>query len=227
MIRAVVVLFAMVALAFLANGARGDDIQAKLLMRYEFDIGVKASIPQAQQFLFEKIGCKVEIDFAAFEKEKLKIPDDQQLCIPKMPQVFGDTMLRLVASQIHGVYEVRDGMVRIVPEVQDGKPRSFPPFTEMQNKARRELRERVAKIQVDVEKEIDAPIKDIVEFIGDRFDVTFIFDLVELKNVGNNRAHINAGKSDFDDLMKQMLKDVNATYRIEPDHIRIVRQRES
>jgi hypothetical protein len=223
----IIVPIALIGFAIPTPTSLADDIQDKLTKRHDIYIAVKASAADVQRFLSEKLGCKVEFDYDAFDKEKLKIGGDQELFIPKMPNMFGDTMLRLIASQIRGVYEIRDGAVWIVPNVKDGKPRSFPPYTKALDKARRELRQRVENIPVDVEKDVDAPIEDIVDFISDRFDLVLIIDFIELKGLGNKRAHINAGKSNFDDLMKQMLKDVEATYRIEPDHIRIVRQRKS
>ncbi|HLW65071.1 MAG TPA: DUF4974 domain-containing protein [Gemmataceae bacterium] len=204
-----------------------DDVQAKLDKRIKVEKSIDAPLKDVLRYLSDQYGLKIEVDNAAFETEKLKDPRDMRARIPKMDPVFLDTMLRLALDSCNAVYEVRGDSIIIMPNRNLGKVREFPARSEAQKKAQKELAERVSKWQPEVEKEFEAPIKDIVEFLSDRFDITILIDYIELSGLGNNRARIKAGKTTFDDVMKQMLKDVDATYRVEPDYIRIVRKRQS
>ena len=90
------------------------------------------------------------------------------------------------------------------------------------------LMEKVSNLKmIELDRNVDAPVKDVLEFLSDRYDLTIILDPTELKDAGEERAHIEKGKYKPDELLKFVLKGIKATYRIEPDHIRIVRQRES
>jgi hypothetical protein len=210
-----------------ATASQADDIRAKLDKRIDIKLAIDAPLKDVIRYLSERYAIKIEVDDNAFEMEKLKDPRDLRASVPKMNTVFFDTVLRLALASCNAVYEVRGDSIIIVPSRNLGKAREFPARSKVQKNAQRELAERATKWEPDVEKEFEAPIKDIVEFLSDRFDVTIVIDYAELRGLGNNRARIKAGKTTFDDVMKQILKEVGATYRIEPDHIRIVRQRES
>jgi hypothetical protein len=209
--------------------SRGDEIPAFFKQRVDFDKAIESPFKDVVEFLGRKFGWKLEVDYKAFESEGLKNPKDARIRLPKMPNYFPDTILRLVASQAGGVYEIRDGTAVIVPNQSQGKPRSFPPLTDEQKKAQKELRDYVSKKQIVLNTaDLEAPLKDLMEFVADRCGLTIMFDSRRLpKFAEETRGKIEKGSHTFDEVMKQALKPIKATYVIEPDHIRIVPQEES
>ena len=218
-----------IALALVPQYAHGDEIPAILKKRVDIDKAMEVPLKDAVQFLVDKFGWKLEVDYKAFAAEKLNNPKDISIRLPKMPNYFPDTILRMVASQVGGVYEIRKGAAVIVPIQKQGNSRSFPPLIEEQKKAQKELREYVAKREIALNTaDIEAPLKDIMEFVSDRSGLTIMFDSRRLpKFAEEERGTIKKGTHSFDEVMKQALKPIKATYVIEPDHIRIVPQSES
>jgi len=223
-----------VAVCFCAPKAvRADDAEMKLLKVVDIDKAVEESLKSIIGYLSDRFDLKIEIDKAAFAAEKRQDPSKSRIFLPKCPGITLDTVLRLALPQLDAVYEIRDKGIAIVPAIQDGKRRQFPPYSKDQLKIlkqaeiQRGLGEKVSKLKVDLDKSIDAPVKDVLEFLSDRYDLTIIIDPTELRNAGEEMVHIEKGKYTFKELMSIVLKGIKATYRVEPDHIRIVRQRES
>jgi hypothetical protein len=228
MFRAVVVPIGVIAFAFLTPANRAGEVQDKLMKVVDIDRAIEAPVKDVLAYLSDRFDLKIEVDAAAFAAEKGKDPSRLRIALPKAPGIFIDSIFRLTLPQIQAVYEIRDKTIAIVPDTSRDKRRQFPPYSDKQIKAAEKLQEKVSNLKlIELDNNIDSPVRHVMEFLSDRYNLTIIIDLAELGTAGEEKAHIEKGNYDFKELMTVVLKSIKATYRIEPDHIRIVRQRES
>jgi len=228
---AIVTSIGVVALAcqfFLPVAVSAGEVEDKLTERIQLGIAVQTPFKEALGYLSRFHGLKIEIDEEAFARENRKNPKDMRTSIAKMDGVFVNTFLRYVLLQADAIYIIRDKSIVIVPNTEKGKPLSFPPYSEKELKAQEQLRDAVAKKgELKIEKDVEGPILDTSDLLNNQLHLRLIIDPAEFKGAGGEKAVIKAGKYAFKDLMAELLKGIKATFQIEPDHIRIVRQRES
>jgi hypothetical protein len=226
--KAALIPIALVVLGYLPTASRADEAQDKLMKIVDIDKSIEEPLKRVLAYLSDRFDLKIEVDTTAFVAEQGKDPSGLRIWLPKAPGVTLDTVFRLTLPQIQAVYEIREKTIVIVPITNQNKRRQFPPYSDQQVKAAEKLKEKVSNLKmIELDPSIDAPVKDVLEFLSDRYDLTIIVDPTELKDAVEEKVHIEKGEYKLSELLKVVLKGIKATYRIEPDHIRIVRQRES
>jgi hypothetical protein len=170
---------------------------------------------------------RIVVDTEAFKAEGLPDPLALKVWVPRTSSASMDSTLRLTLPQVQAVYEIRGDALFVVPNRLANKPRHLPAYSAEQIKAMEALGDLVSKKEIEIDKDFEAPVTDVIGFICDRCDLTIIVDPSELAIPIEEKARAKQGKYKFNEFMALILKGIKATYRIEPDHIRIVRQRES
>ena len=203
-----------------------DDLHAKRDKPVEIDKAIEAPAKDVLQYFSEIFGVIIEVDARAFATEKLNNPEElKHLVLHKMPVAYLDSVLQCVLWRTQAVYEIRGDKIVIVPNRSQGKPRAFPPFTEAQLKAQGELKQRMVKSTVEIERDLKGSFKGIWCYVEDRFEIPIIIGSTHVENVIYyipTYAEIQKGKYTFDELLSGVLDQVDARYEVLPDHIRMV-----
>ncbi|MFL5339332.1 MAG: hypothetical protein ACJ8F7_04115 [Gemmataceae bacterium] len=178
-------------------------------------------------FLAARYKIEIAVDSQLFTKNEVSALEQTKVSTLKMDGLFVDTMLREILRQANVVYEIRGQTVVVVPTGRDGKLRTFPALTEKQLQAQRELRLRVAKLEVPLERMFEGDLKDILEFISDRFEVPILVDAPSFKeaakgDVRTARIKLGLGKQPVPKVLDALMQQIEGRYQIQSDHIRIV-----
>jgi hypothetical protein len=165
-------------LAFRGTLPADDSLADKLDRKIDIDKAIDAPLKDVLKFLADRFNVKFSIDKENFMKEGRKGDLEQiRVTLPKMPGASLALTCRILLPSVDAVYEVRNNQVVIVPDTKDRKPRPFPPPTENQKESVKRVREHVAKSAVELkEPGIEAPLKDVLEFLTDRYDLTILLD---------------------------------------------------
>jgi hypothetical protein len=207
--------------------ARADDVPAELTKRWEFEKAIETPLHEWVAFLARRNGLKIEFDADAFEAEKREVPKNARTALPNMSGLFVDTALRYALDQAQAIYEIHGRTIVIVPNTSAGKPRTYPPFSEVQRKAQKELLDSAATKRIEVQQDLEAPLMDIFELIAHQSPLRILMTPDQKKVIGESRVKVEKGKYTFDEIMKQVLKGLKSTYQVQPDHIRIISNSES
>jgi len=221
---AILVSMAMALWLFMPLSSWADDVQEKLVKNVDLDKPFEADLKDVLTFLSDRFDLKIEVDQEAFAIEKRKDPIFFRVASPPMPGVFLDTTLRFMLTQADAVYELRGKSIVVVPNRSKGLPVRFPDYTRAQKeeirKRQKELEDRLLQLRVETGN-IDASIKEALEFITDAHKVAILID-PKIKKIADSNVNLSKGTYTFDELMGQILKNTNATYKIRGDHILIV-----
>ena len=180
------------------------------------------------ELLSSRHEIEIVIDQQAFTKREIADFEQTKVTTPKMDEFFVDTMLREVLQQVNAVYEVHGQRVVVVPRSRDGKTHSFPAMTAKQRKAQVELEKRLVKPIVEIEKEFDGDLKDILEFLSDRIEVPIIVDQYAFRSLAGKpdprttKVQLSPGKDSLPNFLNSLLKQVGGRYQIRSDHLRIL-----
>lgn len=204
------------------------ELQRKLDAHFDVERALQAPLKDMLEFLGDRKDMPLRIEADAFAAVKRQAPDEVNVRLPRMPGVSADTVLRIVLNSVDAVYEIRERHIAIVPNKSDqGIVRSFPPVTVRHKQRVRETRDKLLK-KLDVERRIQAPLQDVVEFLGDRRDFSWFFDqrafqVKGRRNVENTMVvlHVSAGKT-TEQVLCNALEQANATFEAGPGYIRIV-----
>jgi hypothetical protein len=214
------------ALAAFECDGRAADPPAELAKGVDFPKPVEAPLHEVVDLLSREFGLKIEVDLQAFAAEKRNYPKDDQVSIPRIPSISLETALRYALSPAGAVFEIRGKTVVILPNRKQGKAVDFPPHSRAGSQRHKDLLAKIAK-PVDIDKDIEAPLKDVLEFLQDRFDFTIALTSAQKNNIGETRVKIQNAKYTLGEMLKITLKQANSTYIVEPDHLRVVPLQES
>jgi WD40 repeat protein/tetratricopeptide (TPR) repeat protein len=230
---------------------RERDLRAKLARPVTLERGIDPHTPltDALAFLSDRYDLTIVLDSDAFEQAGIVKVKDQQVGMPKIIGGRLETVLLMILSQVGGTYLIRpDGLVVTTTQqalkekgILDDRPTSAValvevlPFLPSADKitARRvqDLRTKLAKL-VSLEKGIDptTPLKDTVEFLSDRYDLTILVDTTGFRKVGIERVLAKAvwlprlmGAS-LDAVLRVLLAQVGGTYLIHGDCLVVIAQ---
>lgn len=169
--------------------------------------------------------CEIEIDEKAFAAEKRPQPDKTVIDVPDTGSpVCLDSALRIVLVRARAVYEIRAKKIVVVPNTQNGRARTFPPLTEGQLRAQRELRDYLRKTEVEVKN--DTTVTDIqsgIETLLGNYDVAFVIDQKRIgKQALERDGRVRKGTHTLDAVIRMLVGGADATYQLGPDYIAIV-----
>jgi hypothetical protein len=207
------VLFAAVFVFAAASVGRADDIRAKLEKNTDLDKGIEAPLNELLDQFGKKWQLKFEIDANAFAKEKLANPAGAKIKLGESRGLPLDWILRAALYQAKVVYEIRNGGIVIVPNVSDGKPRFFPPLLGQ---------------HIDIHRRIEAPLKDVLEFLSDRFGTHAEMDAAEFsgekRKAPGDSLVVLEEMSDvsLDSAFRSLLKQVASVYEFRGNSMIIV-----
>jgi hypothetical protein len=211
--QAVCVLSSAVLVFLVASVGRADDIRVKLEKNVDMDKPIEAPLNEVLDQFAKKWQLKFEIDAKAFAKEKLANPGGTKINLGEMRGLPLDWILRTALFQAKVVYEIRNGAVVIVPSSSDGKPRFFPPLLGQ---------------HINIDKRIEAPLKDVLQFLSDRFGTHAEIDSVEFsgekRETPDNSRVVLEEMSDvsLDSAFRSLLKQVGAVYEFSGNSMIIV-----
>jgi hypothetical protein len=207
------------------SATRADDIRAKLVKSVDFDKAIEAPLKDVLEFLSDRFDLKIQIDVAAFKEENHDNPGEMRISLPILRNAFLDTCLRDALVQIGAVYEIHPNGLVILPKMDHRKERRFPRLAVDADETTKPLREKISKKQLELPADIAVTLKEFVELLSDQYNLAVIIDPVERKKMEMERVQIKKGTYTFQDALGQALERVKATYSIEADHVRIVRQK--
>jgi hypothetical protein len=204
--------------------SRAQIVETKLVKTVDIDKEIQAPLKDLLEFLGDRFDLAINVDEKAFKSEKRGDPKMARIVLPKLPGVFLETTLQIALAQADAVYKIDGNKILVVPNRAKGVPVRFPSHTEFQKeeakKAQKELADRLRPVKVETEA-ITAPVKDILEFITYKHNVTLILD-PKCKEIAEKKVRIEKGTYTFHEFMGQMLKDTRATYKIQADHVLIL-----
>jgi hypothetical protein len=129
----------------------------------------RAELGEVLAYLREHYSVKVVIDQDAFKQAGLARPDKVLIDLPKLPGVPLELALELAVRQAGGTVHADADRIVIAP----GKPRDYTSFLPPPGPA---MREKMLKKTL-IEKPISsAPLRDILEFLSDRYEMTILVD---------------------------------------------------
>ena len=213
-----------------AIGADAQEVaraQKKLQEKVDKSITLDKGIPQdtrladALEFLSDRYDMTILVDTAAFKKQ-LKIDDveDRKVHLSRMTGVRLGMVLQLLARQVGGTYEVRDDYIEIMP-LQKGKKSAPKKSADVWEKATKRVRDRLDK-PISLEKTVfrNTPIKDALEFLSGRYDITIIVDYSAFKGekervIEDAPVTLPVQKNvKLAEILKQVLNQVGTKYEI-------------
>src|SRR5438552_6297395 len=177
--RLLAALLGMLALLFSPPSASADNpLEEKLDKPIGLDKPIdKTPLKDVLEFLSDHYDVRITIDKEAF-KNQLKAANVETLPtrLPRLGMVNLGFVLRILASQVQGTYAVKADHIEIVPLAKGKKPAKRE--SKLLHEAAEQTREKLKK-PITLEKGIDAntPLKDVVEFLSDRFDFALIIDV--------------------------------------------------
>jgi len=177
------------ALAIFLCDGRAADPPTELAKGVDFPKPVEAPLHEVVDLLSREFGLKTEVDLQAFAAEKRDYPKNAQVSIPRMPSMYLETALRYALSPADAVFEIRGKTIVVVPNRKQGKLVEFPPHSRAGSQRHKDLLARMAK-SVDIDKDIEAPLKDVLEFLQDRFDFTIALTSSQKTTIGETRVKI-------------------------------------
>jgi hypothetical protein len=207
-----------------------EALAEKLDRQIDFDRAIEAPLRDFFEFLTEKLGAKITLDKESFAKERRKGNlEEVRIRIPKIGEVCFHTIIRLMLSPINAVYEVHDNQIVILPDTKDGQTRDFPPLTEKQKERAKQLHKKTTTTSAEIRRSIEAPLKDILELVTDRYDVTIVFDVaayrkakVAVPDDSDTRLRLEAQNTKLDKLLDQLCQPLQAKWEIE-DNVILIR----
>src|SRR5262249_43258240 len=136
--------------------------------------GQNRRLDDAVADLAKRIGIAVKVDDAAVRREKAA-HDGAKTVKFLGRNVRGRTALEWVLDQADLRYEVRDKTVMIIPMTRAGKNVPFPSATTKLTEQEKAFKDAAIKI-VNIERPIDASMRDVLEFFEDRLNLTILVD---------------------------------------------------
>lgn len=205
--------------------ALADNIETKLTgSRKTLHTDREISFSFAIDCIAQRFDCAIEIDEKAFAAEKRKVPDKTNINVPAIyVPLCLDSVLRVVLPEANAIYEIRKNKIVVLPNTDRSQRRSFPPLTDGQKAAQKELRDYLLKTKVDVEADTEFEIgRHILDFLENHE----VPGVVDEKGIGREslerRIKLPKGKYTLDTAIRKVLEAAGAGYVVEPDYIRIV-----
>jgi len=208
------------------QSASAQEVQKKL--DKQLDVGKQkiAPLPEIIDFLSKQADLPIELDLDAFRRNQREVPNEIRL--PRFLTSV-DGALRETLTMAGCVYEIRGNKIAMIPNIMNGKGLRFPDFSEGNKKRIQDTQARFDEIKLDIEREITAPLLDVIEFLGDRTDVSFVFDRRALREANGSRivedVTVKLSKSNGQTLsciLKSLLKQLDARIEVAPGYLRIV-----
>jgi hypothetical protein len=203
-----------------------DSADARLDRVVDIQRPISAKLDDFCDFLSKRLGVTVIADHAAFKREKAIYDGAKKIKLPKLPGVRGRTALEWALDQADLRYEVRANKVMIVPMIRDGQEFEFPP-TRIKMAERELALKNAGSKTVDFEQPINASLRDVVEFLSDRFDLTIVIyepafaRLQNNKKVQETQINLPAKSVALRDALEDIAKKVGGIVEYRDDHIRI------
>ena len=224
--KAAIVQIGTAAILCITMGSPAAEPPIELTKAIDFEKPVERPLHEVIDLLSNTYGLKIEVDKEAFAAEKREFPNDIKAWLPRFPSMHLETALRFALAPADAVFEIRGKTIVIVPNQKQGKAVSFPPHSQAGSQRHKDLLARMAKT-VEMERDVEAPLKDVLEFLQDRFDFTVVLTPAQARRLGESRVKIDKGEFTVGDILKQTLKQVKSSYLVEPDYIRVVPRQES
>lgn len=202
-----------------------DDKLDTVLILERRGSGRNRQLDDAVADLAKRMGVAIKVDDAAFRQEKIIYNGGQTIKFLGR-NVRGRTALEWVLDQADVRYEVRDKTVMIIPKTRGGKDVPFAPAKTKLTEQEKAYKKAAIKI-VDIERPIDASMRDVLEFLEDRFDLTILVDECAFsrnrnkKNVSDSRIKMPVSSISLSHALGQLSQQVDGTFEIRDDHFRI------
>jgi hypothetical protein len=172
-----------------AEDPRLGETRIKLAQRVDLSKGIDPNTPleDALEFLGERYFVKFTIDTKAFAAVGAPQIKQEPIALPKLVGLKFSRVLQLLLAQLDRNefavrYRITPEAVVIVPVkdedlTKDGEPERDPPDKRLQEKLNQ---------LVNLDKGIDAgtPLKDALEFLADRYDLTLLIDQKAFESIG-------------------------------------------
>jgi hypothetical protein len=143
-----------------------------------------ATLDEILNLLAKYHGVEVEIDKGAFDKAGVKDVGSRRVEFPNLHSVRLETLLELTIRPVNGTLQIDKGRLRIIP----GKPREI---TSVAPPAGEAMRVKMLK-KVTLERPIcNAPLRDILEFLSDKYELNVFLDTSAFAKAGR-RAVLDA-----------------------------------
>jgi hypothetical protein len=113
--------------------------------------------------------CTVTLDEAAFEKLRIKGVGQTKVSLPTMPSAPAGFVAEMIAHQVDGTIRLDGEQLTLVP----GKPRDLKTLIGPPNPA---IVAALVKNMTLDKPVIGAPLKDIVDFLSDKYSLTIVVD---------------------------------------------------
>jgi len=147
----------------------------------ERGIDHKTQLKDALEFLRDRYNITFLLDRPAFKRGPQQKPIDiAPVEMPRTKDVGLDTILWLLLKQQGATYEIKRGIVHVVPASR--APRTILPRTPRQKEAAKAVREKL-KTPINLPNGVDAntPLKDLLEFLGDVGQINIVVDFQAFK----------------------------------------------
>jgi hypothetical protein len=218
------VLTLLVFIGWAASSRAENPLEEKLNKSITLDKGIdrNSRLKDVLEFFTDRYDLPLRLDEGAFKKQlKIDQVGDQPVRLPQLSGVRLGLVLDLLAKQVGGGYEIKNDHVEIAPPSREKKTNP-PKSSEEWVRASKRTRERLEK-PIALDKGIDrnTPLKDALEFLLDRFDVSILVDIaafpkgdkeVRIEDTPVGLAPQNEVK--LAEVLKLLLKQVGASYEI-------------
>jgi hypothetical protein len=171
-------------------------------------------------FLCRKGQCNVTIDTAAFKGRGVKSVSQRLIVLPKLRAVPVGLVLEMAARQVDGTITWDHGQLTITP----GKSRDLSAFLAPPPPPLNQQLAKPAKIDRPI---VNAHLKDILEFLSDKYDLNILLDEwafngAGVKDVGDTLCSLPADTFPIKEWLDKLAKKVDGHVIVGKEVILIV-----
>jgi hypothetical protein len=165
-----------------AQPAPPSDAKSPLNKRVTHDYGYdRVELGEVLEDLSHRCSVKIAIDRDAFQRAGLTPAEKVRVDLPKLPGVPLEFALEMAVRQAGGTVRAEADRIMIAPS----KPREYETFLPPPGQAMREKLLKRAAIERPI---LNAPLRDIVDFLSDRYEVYIFIDAWAFEKAGRKEV---------------------------------------